>query len=80
MRKIVPLLIILLSSQLYALNIQEILPSTENVIIYSNAPTESFFFESNNQLKIVSYSVTVKKSPLAQIFPRSNLDIPGQEL
>ena len=24
--------------------------------------------------------VTVKKSPLAQIFPRSNLDIPGQEL
>ena len=26
------------------------------------------------------YVVTVKKSPLAQIFPRSNLDIPGQEL
>ena len=25
-------------------------------------------------------TVTVKKSPLAQIFPRSNLDIPGQEL
>ena len=25
-------------------------------------------------------NVTVKKSPLAQIFPRSNLDIPGQEL
>jgi hypothetical protein len=24
--------------------------------------------------------VTVKKSPLDQIFPRSNLDIPGQEL
>ena len=24
--------------------------------------------------------VTVKKSPLAQIFPRSNLDIPGQKL
>ena len=26
------------------------------------------------------FYVTVKKSPLAQIFPRSNLDIPGQEL
>ena len=26
------------------------------------------------------WKVTVKKSPLAQIFPRSNLDIPGQEL
>lgn len=65
MRKIVPLLIILLSSQLYALNIQEILPSTENVIVYSNAPTESFFFESNNQLKIVSYSNSAQINSLA---------------
>lgn len=31
-------------------------------------------------LNFINIFVTVKKSPLAQIFPRSNLDIPGQEL
>ena len=34
----------------------------------------------NHILEKDSMKVTVKKSPLAQIFPRSNLDIPGQEL
>ena len=34
------------------------------------------FLKSKNYI----FFVTVKKSPLAQIFPRSNLDIPGQEL
>lgn len=33
----------------------------------------------NNNMPL-RFLVTVKKSPLAQIFPRSNLDIPGQEL
>ena len=40
----------------------------------------NFYFTADHPFCYVIMDVTVKKSPLAQIFPRSNLDIPGQEL
>lgn len=56
MKKILLISLLLFLSKLYAKNIQQILGIDTPVLSYDNNPVETFFFDKNNKVKVVSYS------------------------